>query len=115
MISADTIVADAAIRTAEGRFAPGQSGNPAGRPKGARNRATIWAETLEAGEDRTLLRRLLDDAHGGDKVALRFVLARLLPRPRAEPVRLALPDGVEGDSAATHAATVRAVADGEIT
>src|SRR4051812_10753106 len=107
--------ADTIRRTPEGRFAPGRSGNPAGRPKGSRNRATILAETLAASEDRTLLRLLLDRAHGGDQVALRFVLARLLPRPRPEPARLDLAEGAEADSAAAHAATVRAVADGEIT
>jgi hypothetical protein len=31
-------------RTPEGRFRPGQSGNPAGRPRGSRNKATVILE-----------------------------------------------------------------------
>src|SRR5919198_929193 len=34
-------------RTESGRFAPGCSGNPAGRPKGARNRVTLCDEALQ--------------------------------------------------------------------
>src|ERR1043166_7348172 len=38
---------------ARGRsFEKGRSGNPAGRPKGARNRTTLAAEALSAGQDR---------------------------------------------------------------
>lgn len=36
----------------KGQFKPGQSGNPKGRPKGARNRSTIvrrWLETVSEG------------------------------------------------------------------
>ena len=37
-------------------WAKGQSGNPAGRPKGARNQATVWAERFAAAALRALLR-----------------------------------------------------------
>jgi len=40
------LAARAEPRAADGRFAPGHSRNPAGRPKGARNRATLIAEAL---------------------------------------------------------------------
>lgn len=33
-----------------GRFSKGQSGNPAGKPKGARHQSTLLAERLFAGE-----------------------------------------------------------------
>ena len=33
-------------RGADGRFLPGSSGNPNGRPRGSRNRASLLVETL---------------------------------------------------------------------
>ena len=65
------------------RFRPGQSGNPAGRPKGRRNFQTLVRKCLDGevevsmGQKRkrmslmeALLRRLLNKALGGDLKAL---------------------------------------------
>jgi hypothetical protein len=38
---------------------PGQSGNPYGRPRGARNRATVVAERLLDGEADALTRKAI--------------------------------------------------------
>jgi hypothetical protein len=43
-------MADNTTPKQRGGFAPGQSGNPAGRPKGARNKATLAVEALLVGE-----------------------------------------------------------------
>src|SRR2546429_7242885 len=43
------------------QFEPGQSGNPAGRPRGARNRATVLAEKLM--QDDIEERRVSHDQH----------------------------------------------------
>src|SRR5258708_31980019 len=110
MIEAETV-----RRTPSGRFAPGQSGNPAGRPKGARSLTTRLAELLEEGEGDALIRDYLGHAHGGDKTALRFFAARLLEMPRGRAIRLDLPEGAEHDSAFFHAVAGRALADGQIT
>src|ERR671933_2883656 len=75
---------------AGGRWVKGQSGNPAGRRKGSRNRATLLAEALLAGEAEELARGVLDEAKAGDKVARRFCLGRLLPPARER--RVLLPD-----------------------
>ena len=39
----------ASPRTVTGQFLPGQSGNPAGRPQGARNKASRLREMLDDG------------------------------------------------------------------
>src|SRR5438876_8254533 len=83
------------IRTETGRFAPGASGNPAGRPKGARNRATLWEEALREGEGVARTRQLLDEAEAGDKVALRFVVDRLEPKSRERYIEILLGPGME--------------------
>ncbi len=43
-----------------GRFEAGRSGNPNGRPKGARNKATIVVESLLEGEAEALTRRAIE-------------------------------------------------------
>jgi Family of unknown function (DUF5681) len=55
-------------------FKPGQSGNPAGKPKGARNRSTIAAETLLEGEAKALTRKAIELGLAGDTTALRLCL-----------------------------------------
>jgi hypothetical protein len=102
-------------RSAAGRFAPGHSGNPAGRPKGARNRATLAAEALLAENAEGLARKLVDAALGGDGPALRFALARFCPAANGRPIALDLAPGREGDLLHIHGLLMRGLADGEIT
>jgi hypothetical protein len=47
-------------------FGPGQSGNPAGRPKGSRNRSTLALEAIFEGEAEKLSRRAIEMALEGD-------------------------------------------------
>jgi uncharacterized protein DUF5681 len=47
-------------------FQPGQSGNPAGRQRGSRNRATLAAATLLDGEALGLTRRAIEAVLAGD-------------------------------------------------
>src|SRR4051794_5429718 len=86
-------------RTAGGRFAAGCSGNPAGRPTGARNRSTMMmqalGEALRLGEADDLVRQYVEATKAGDKVALRFCVGRLVPAPRGRMIALDLPPGHE--------------------
>jgi hypothetical protein len=102
-------------RTPAGRFAPGVSGNPAGRPTGARNRASLIEDALRDGEAEAIVRRMVELALDGDRAALRFCAERLLPRPKGRPIELDLAARQESDPAAVIAAALRAVADGEVT
>jgi hypothetical protein len=72
-------------------FPKGRSGNPAGRPPGSRNRATLAAEVLLEGEAEALTRRAIDLALEGDTTALRLCLERIVPQRRSRPVAFDLP------------------------
>jgi hypothetical protein len=96
-------------------FAKGRSGNPAGRPVGARHKTTIAAEALLDGEAEALTRKAIEAALGGDMTALRLCLDRILPPRRERPIKFELPPlrSAEGASAAMAAITA-AVAAGEL-
>ena len=105
-----------AARDANGRFLPGQSGNPAGKTPGTRNRATILREALQDGEAVAAARIVIDKALAGDAVAARFIVDRLEPRQRGRTIALDLPDGTRAtDILVASNATVAAMASGEIT
>ncbi len=104
-------------RDAGGRFRPGQSGNPAGRPRGARNRATLAAAALLEGEGEALTRKAVELALDGDVGAMRLCLERILPRRQDAPVRLAV-DVEEirtpADASKVAAAALAALAAGDL-
>src|SRR5260221_587079 len=96
-------------------FQKGQSGNPAGRPRGSRNKATLAAETLLEDELERLTREAIDRAMDGDPLLLRLCITRLLPAPRGRRVQLDLAGGGDvADIAASLEATIPAVAEGVI-
>src|SRR5476651_2449841 len=98
-----------------GQFRRGQSGNPAGRPRGARNRAALALAALLDEEGPRLMREAIDRALDGDSLLLRCCVARMVPVPRGRPVELDLAAGSGADDVlASLAATVRAMAEGTI-
>ena len=72
------------------RGKPFKAGNP-GRPKGARNKATVAAEALLDGEAEQLTRTCIDLAKQGDLAALRLCLDRILPPRKGRPISFDLP------------------------
>ena len=96
-------------------FKKGRSGNPKGKPRGAKNRATVAAQTLLDGEAETLTRKVIELAKAGDMTALRLCLERIVPPRRERPINLALPpltNAADGPEAMK--AIVAAVTGGEI-
>lgn len=71
---------------------PGQSGNPLGKPRGARNKATQMVLSLMEGSAEEITKAVLDAAKGGDLSAAKIVLERLAPPMRERPVNIDLPD-----------------------
>src|ERR1700732_1841739 len=103
------------VPTNSGQFQKGQSGNPAGRPPGARNKAPLAAEAMREGALERLTAQAIDGAIEGDPLLLRLCISRLMPAPRGRRVQLDLPAGRDlADIAGALAATVRAVAEGVI-
>jgi hypothetical protein len=101
--------ADNTARKQRGRpFEQGKSGNPKGRPKGARNQATIFAEQLIEGETESIVRKLVDTALQGDTTALRICLERLVAPKRERRVAFALPKIQSAADAADASAVVLA-------
>src|ERR1700736_4189956 len=79
-------------RAMRGRpFAKGRSGNPAGRPAGARNKKTLAAAVLLEGEAEALTRKAVDLALAGDPTAMRLCIERILPPCRERTVKFVLP------------------------
>ena len=94
----------------------GASGNPAGRPKGARNRTTVAVEEILDGEADALARKAIALALAGDTVALRLCLERIAPAKRERPTPFTLPKlETAADAVQASAALVEAVAAGELT
>jgi hypothetical protein len=86
-------------------FERGKSGNPKGRPKGARNSATVLAEALLDGEVNAITRKLIEKALDGDTTALRLCLERLLPPRRGRAVAFELPTKIETAADAVRASS----------
>jgi hypothetical protein len=72
-------------------FEKGRSGNPGGRRRGSRNKVTLAAAALLAGESEALTRKAVEMALGGDPTAMRLCMERVLPPCRERTVKFSLP------------------------
>ena len=97
-------------------FAHGQSGNPAGKPRGARNKVTVAIESLMGKYGEQVAARMVKRAADGDVGAARLILDRIAPVRRGRPVRLKLPN-IEGAVSvmAAQASLLNEVARGNLT
>ena len=73
------------------RFKKGQSGNPAGKKPGTRNRVTMAVQELLDGQAEALTQKCVERALDGDITALRICLDRIIPIMKERPVTLELP------------------------
>ena len=97
-------------RAPGGRFKPGQSGNPAGRPKQA---STAMREALK-GHGLEVVDVVVEKALQGDMVAAKMIVDRICPalKPMAAPVSIEL--APDAGLAGTAKAFIDAAASGQL-
>jgi hypothetical protein len=72
-------------------FKPGQSGNPAGRAVGSRNKKTLAVEAALFERAQELVDDLVERAKNGEPAAMRLCMERILPVGRGRPLPIELP------------------------
>lgn len=75
------------------KFRPGQSGNPRGRPVGARDRRSALRELLSPSTP-ALVTKAIEIALTGDTAMMSMLLSRVIPPARSEVIRIELPEGL---------------------
>jgi hypothetical protein len=104
------------FRTPEGRFRPGVSGNPDGRPRGSLNKTTLRMREAMEGEGPAIIYQLVEKAFRGDMQALRLVVPRIYPVQRERFVFLPLPEiHTDEDASQAISMVLAAIGDGQIT
>jgi Family of unknown function (DUF5681) len=97
-------------------FKKGQSGNPDGRPRGSRNKATLLIEQLLDNDAKSITEKAIELAKAGDSTALRLCLDRIAPARRDRHISFKLPKLEKPEHAVEAAAAiVEAVAGAELT
>jgi hypothetical protein len=115
-ISDETDGASAAQPRRRGWFKKGQSGNPAGRPRGSRNRKTLLLQQLLDDEGEGLVRKAVELALSGDPTALKLCIDRVVAPRRERAVAIAVPKlKSAAELAPTMGAVLGAAADGRLT
>ena len=97
------------------KFKRGQSGNPKGKPKGARNKSTLAAEKLLEGSLDRICQRIEEEALNGNMQAAKMILDRFLPSRKDRVIRIDLPQiKTNEDVLSVIGCIVSAVGNGEI-
>ena len=99
------------------RFPPGKSGNPAGRPRGSRNKTTMMAQALFDENGQVIVEKITNLAiKKGDLTALKICIDRILPNLKSRPVTFTLPEiKTAKDVVAAYGAILEAVSEGQLT
>lgn len=97
-------------------FEKGRSGNPAGRPPGARGKAALLAEALVDADCAVIVTKMIEAAKAGDVGAAKVLMDRLLPPKKDRHLQFELPRvETAADAAAGLNAIIAGVSTGEIT
>lgn len=95
------------------RYQPGESGNPAGKPKGAVSKMTRLRQSIEK-DLPAIIQAVTEQAKAGDMTACKLLMDRVMPalRPTDQPVTLPL---AGADLGADGRAVIAATGKGDIT
>ncbi len=99
-----------------GRFKPGESGNPKGRPAGSKNAAIAALDAIGEESAQDLIRSVVANALDGDTAAARIILDRAWPVRKGRPVSFVMPKvETAADTAKALGGVLEAVANGLLT
>jgi len=76
----------------DGKFKPGKSGNPNGRPAGSRSKVLTALDALGESEAEAIVKATIENAKAGDGVAARTILDRVWPPRKGARLEFELPD-----------------------
>lgn len=76
----------------DGRFKPGQSGNPRGRAVGSRPKVLAALDALGEGSVEEIVRKQIEMAKDGDAAAARIILDRVWPPRKGSRLQFDLPE-----------------------
>ena len=93
-------------------FKKGESGNPDGRPKGAKDKRTQYRELFEPHAD-VLIQKAIDLALAGDTACLKMCIDRLVSPFRAKNATVTL-DDIEGTLTEKGEKIINAMGSGEL-
>jgi len=97
------------------RFKKGDPGGP-GRPRGSRNGINRMLDRLAVDGAETVVKKMIEAASDGDRVAARMVLNRIWSSPKGRAVAIELPEiATPADLLAAHAALASGIAAQTIT
>jgi hypothetical protein len=98
------------------RFEKGQSGNPKGKPRGARNATLVALDAIGSAGAQEILRKAVELAKDGDARSMEIILQRIWPIRKGRPITLDLPAVTTAQNVQDAlAAVIKAMGDGEIT
>ena len=96
-------------------FKPGTSGNPRGKPAGTRSKSTQLLLSLMEGDASAITKAVIDAAIGGDLMAAKIILDRLIPPAKERPINVDLPGTTDAAGvSAAQSAILQAAACGEL-
>lgn len=113
----DTVSPENAGRDQAGRFVPGQSGNPKGKPKGTLHKATRAALAMMEGQLEALTQTVINAALAGDMAATKIIYDKLIPQAKEGPIEpgvVTLPELTGASVPAAVGVIVQAVAEGSL-
>jgi hypothetical protein len=75
----------------KGKYTKGHSGNPKGKPKGARNKSSLAAEALLEGSLDKICKKVEEEALNGNMQAAKMILERFLPARKDRCIEIDFP------------------------